>query len=196
MRFRIGMVLSLAAGTLGVASLAQAQARLAPVHLAQGQWALDGSLGVGLPTGDYGTFLNAGIDLMAAVEVQPTVTGKIYFRGEIGYSDFGGSSCGVGISCPSSNIVRFGADAMYDLPLRNTRVSVYGLGGIGLYHIAYGTSATGFGLNFGGGVRFPVNPVQLFFETRWQLPMTGPGGLSYSPYFPFQFGVRYLLPRK
>src|SRR6185437_5671774 len=209
MKLRIRMALALVAGTLAVTTSGRAQST-APsgVHLAPGQWAVDGSIGFAVPVGDYGTFLSTGLDLMGAAEYRPS-SSPFYFRGEVGYSHFGGS-CGFGVDCGSSNVLRIDADALYDFPLQNTKLNVYALGGVGLYHVTAGadvcavvngvaiscsTSSTGFGINLGGGIRYPVNPVQLFFELRYHLALTGPGGLSDAPFFPFQFGVRYPLPR-
>jgi len=171
-------------------------------HILPAQWAVDGSLGFAVPVGDFGTGLNTGLDVMGAAEYRPAATGKIYFRGEIGYSDFGYSGAN-----GSASVWRFGANALYDFDTHSA-LQVYGIGGIGIYHVSQtldlcgnapfyscSESATGFGLNLGAGVRYPVKPVQLFFEVRYQISLTAPFGLGSAPYFPFQFGVRYLLPR-
>jgi len=171
--------------------------------LAPGQWAVDGSIGFAVPVGDYGTGLNTGLDLMGAVEYRPYETGHIYFRGEIGYSDFG-----YGAGNGSSDVLRFNLNGLYDFPMHGTPLKIYGLAGIGLYHVSAtddlcgvapyyscSQSSTGFGLNLGAGVRYPVNPVQLFFELRYQISFAAPFSLGSAPFFPFQFGVRYLLPR-
>jgi hypothetical protein len=204
MRSRVTIVIALAAGTLALAPTARAQnAAPSGMHLVPGQWAVDGSIGFAVPVGDYGTFLSTGLDVMGAIEYHPPTTGPFYFRGEVGYSHFGYSNAG------SSNILRIDADGLYDFPLSGTALSIYALAGVGLYHVSddansnvcnpnvgiCSLSSTGLGINLGAGVRYPVNPVQLFFELRYQLPLTSPGILSSSPYFPFQFGVRYLLPR-
>jgi hypothetical protein len=204
MRSRITMAVALASAALALATTARAQsAAPSGMHIVPGQWAVDGSIGFAVPVGNYGTFLSTGLDVMGAVEYRPAATGPFYFRGEVGYSHFGYNVNGGG----SSNILRIDADGLYDFPLSGTPVNIYALGGLGIYHVSYssdicnalgvncGASSTGLGLNLGAGIRYPINPVQLFFELRYQLPLTAPGLLSSAPYFPFQFGVRYLLPR-
>jgi len=168
------------------------------MHLMPGQWALDGSIGFAVPVGGYGNGLSTGLDLMGAAEYRPPTTGQIYFRGEIGYSNFGYSVGGA-----SSDIVRIDADALYDFPMSGTPLAIYGLAGLGLYHVSFSTnlcgtgpytcstSTTGLGINFGAGLRYPINPIQLFFELRYHVALVS----GDAPYFPFQFGLRYLLPR-
>lgn len=169
-------------------------------------WALDGSIGIASPVGDFGTGLSSGIDLMGAVEAWFPRTAPIGFRGEIGYSHFGVSNS----VNASANIVRFLVDALYDFHLSGTAFQPYILGGLGIYHVSFsvdectialvpgcvsGDASTGLGINFGGGVRYPFGPVQGFAEVRYQLPFTAPGGLSDAPFFPLQIGVRYVLPK-
>lgn len=206
MRSRVTRALAVAACTFTFAGPLVAQGGGTGnegMHLAPGQWAVDGSIGFAVPVGDYGTGLNTGLDLMGAAEYHPAATGPFYFRGEIGYSNFGYSGGG-----GSSGILRIDADGLYDFPMPSSKLKVYALAGLGLYHVSAtfdlcgiapyyscSESSTGLGINFGAGVRYPLNPVQLFFELRYQLPLTAPFALSSAPFFPFQFGVRYLLPR-
>jgi hypothetical protein len=207
MKWRLTKALAFVLCTVTLAGPASAQgggpSGATGTHLMEGQWAVDGTFGFAVPVGDYGTGLSTGLDLMGAVEYHPPGTGPIYFRGEIGYSNFGYSGGG-----GSSSTLRFVADGLYDFPMPATPFKIYALAGLGLYHVsanldlcnngAYcfcGQSSTGLGLNFGAGVRYPINPVQIFFELRYQLPLTAPYGFGASPFFPFQFGVRYLLPR-
>jgi hypothetical protein len=199
---------AITAGAFAVASSASAQTDTAArvgMHLMPGHWAIDGSIGFAVPVGTFGDGLNTGLDLMGAVEYHPRGTGAFYFRGEIGYSNFGLNGGG-----GSASVVRFDADGLYDFPLQNTPLTIYALAGLGIYHVSAGAdvcgfdaagnplpcsdASTGIGINFGAGVRYPINPVQVFFELRYHLPLTAPGDLSEAPYFPFQFGVRYLLP--
>jgi opacity protein-like surface antigen len=195
-------VCTFAVATPALAQAGGAQPAMPSAHIAPGQWALDGSIGFAVPVGDFGTGLNTGLDVMGAVEYRPAATGHVYFRGEIGYSDFGYS----GIS-GSSGVWRFAANGLYDFDTHSP-LQVYGLAGIGIYHVSWTAdlcgvapfyscteSSTGFGINLGAGVRYPVNPVQLFFEVRYQVSFAAPFSLGSAPYFPFQFGVRYLLPK-
>jgi len=181
-------------------------------RIASGQWALDGSVGFAVPVGDFGSTLNTGLDVMGAVEYRPAATGGIYFRAEVGHSGFGYSTTSEFISLgnPSPGSVsawRFAANGLYDFET-HTPLQVYALAGLGLYHLTNtfdlcGTapftscsqSTNGIGFNLGAGLRYPINPIQLFFELRYQLALSAPFGVGNAPYFPFQFGVRYLLPR-
>jgi hypothetical protein len=210
MTSRITTALVTAACALALAGPAVAQgggSGSAGMHLEPGQWAVDGSIGFAVPVGTYGTGLNTGLDLMGAAEYHPPAAGPFYFRGEIGYSNFGYSGGG-----GSSSILRIDADGLYDFPMPSSKLKIYALAGLGLYHVSYylpasfdlcgvapyyscSASSTGIGINFGAGLRYPLNPVQLFFELRYQLPLTAPFALSDAPFLPFQFGVRYLLPR-
>lgn len=210
---RIVRPLAVAACTLALASpvLAQSGGPSSP-RIAPGQWAVDGSFGLAVPVGSFGSGLDVGPDVMGSVEYRPAATGRIYFRGEIGYSRFGYSSTPEFISLGNASpgdvtSWRFAADGLYDIQTHSP-LQVYALAGLGLYHVTNtfdfcGTapfstcsqSSNAFGLNFGAGLRYPVHPLQLFFELRYQLALSAPFGVGEAPYFPFQFGVRYLLPR-
>ncbi len=198
-------VFAVIAGLIAWAAPASAQRRTSSA-LDTPTWAVDGSIGLAAPVGDFGTGLSAGADLMGAVEAWFPRTAPIGFRAEIGYSHFGASNS----VNASANIVRFLVDALYDFHLSGTAFEPYILGGLGIYHVSFsvdecailavpgcvsGDASTGLGINFGGGVRYPFGPVQGFAEVRYQLPFTAPGGLSDAPYFPLQLGVRYVLPK-
>jgi opacity protein-like surface antigen len=193
--------------TATCASLALAQTRVgvksaATAPAAGGsEFALDGSLGFVAP--DFGD-ANLGFDLMGAGEFHPK-TLPVAFRGEIGWDYFGyGSSnlYGVGYSA-HSNILRFDADALYDIPVHwSSKLQPYLLGGLGLYHVsvnvsctnaacAGGASDTNLGINLGGGLRYPFGPVDGFFELRWHEAFAA----GDAAFFPFQFGVRYAIPK-
>jgi len=173
------------------------------------QFAADAAIGFAVPVGDYGTGLNTGIDLMGALEYHPRTTWPLYFRGELGWDHFGID----GFSA-NSDITRFAVDALYDVPIPNSLLQPYALAGVGLYHVSVsvdqdcGTDAsgnpifctsssngsTGLGINLGGGLRYQLGRgAQAYVEVRYQLPLTGPGALSDSPFVPFQFGIRYSL---
>ena len=204
MRSVVSTGLALTAAALTLASPAMAQ------RVSQSQFALDGAIGFAVPVGNYGSAFNTGLDLMGAVEYHPRSTGPFYFRGEVNWGHFGASG---GVNAHSNN-VGFIADGLYDFHVPGSLIQPYALAGIGIYHVTLGfdqncvttpggidctggggDDATGIGFNFGGGVRYPVAPfVQLFFEARYHIPLTGPGDLTNSPFFPFMFGARYRLP--
>jgi opacity protein-like surface antigen len=177
-------------------------------RIAPNQFAIDGSIGFAIPAGSYGTGLNTGLDLQAALEYRPARTGPFSFRGEIGWDHFG-----IAGFTASSNIVHFAVDGIYDIVIPNSFLQPYALAGFGVYNVSEDISAvcvtpggsavrcssengssTGVGINLGGGVRYLIGRgAQAYFEGRYTLAFTGPGELSESPFFPFQFGVRYLL---
>ena len=139
---------------------------------------------------------------MGAVEYRPASTGKIYFRGRSRSRTSATAGRVAARACGDSR-----PTATYDFDTHSA-LQVYGLAGIGLYHVSStfdlcgqapfyscSESSTGLGLNFGAGIRYPVNPVQLFFELRYQIALSAPFGLGDAPFFPFQFSMRYLLPR-
>lgn len=193
MKSVLAAALALAAGTLAVSSPAKAQ------HLASNEFAVDGAIGLAIPLGDFGTGLNTGYDLMGAVEYHPRQTGQFYFRGELGYSHFGVSN---GVNAHAS-VTRFDVDGLYDFPVGNTVLQPYALAGLGLYHVSVtadncgglincSASSTGLGINFGGGVRYPIGVVQLYVEGRYHLAFTSPGSGN-TAFIPLQAGVRYVV---
>ena len=50
--------------------------------------------------------------------------------------------------------------------------------------------STGFGLNFGGGVRYPIAGIEPYFELRYHAIFDK----AESDFLPFQFGIRFKLP--
>jgi hypothetical protein len=199
------MAITIAAAS---ASLA-AGAPLAAQRIAPNQFAIDGAIGFVIPAGDYGSGLNTGLDLMVGLEYRPAQTGPFSFRAEIGWDHFGVTGF-----TASSSILHLAIDGIYDIVIPNSLLQPYVLGGFGIYNVqeniaaecgtdAFGNpvicnqqtgSSTGVGINLGGGLRYLLGRgAQAYFEARYQLAFTGPGELSESPFFPFQFGVRYLL---
>jgi hypothetical protein len=199
------MAIAVAATSALLAAAAPASAQ----RIAPNQFAIDGAIGFAIPAGTFGAALNTGLDLQAALEYRPAQTGPFSFRAEAGWDHFGVS----GLTA-SSNITHVAIDGMYDVVIPNSFLQPYGLAGFGIYNVsediaalcgtdAFGNpiicntnngSSTGVGINLGGGVRYLLGRgAQAYFEARYTLAFTGPGHLSESPYFPFQFGVRYLL---
>jgi hypothetical protein len=181
-----------------VASMAFGQTRAA-ASSGPSEWAVDGSLGFVAPA--FGS-ASLGLDVMGAAEWHPKSTMPVAFRGEIGFDYFGyGTPCG-GCSA-SSDILRFDVDALYDIPVHWTsKLQPYLLGGLGIYHVSVnfscgnalctgGASDTNLGINLGGGLRYPFGPVDGFFELRWHEAFAA----GDAAFFPFQFGVRYRIPK-
>ena len=164
-------------------------------------WGLDGSLGFAAP--DFGS-ASLGLDVMGAAEWHPRSTLPVAFRGEVGFDYFGYGSLAPGYGA-HSDILRFDVDALWDIPVHWTsKLQPYLLGGLGIYHVSTsidcpagyafacpGGSDTNLGINLGGGLRYPFGPVDGFFELRWHEAFAG----GDAAFFPFQFGVRYRLPK-
>jgi opacity protein-like surface antigen len=184
--------------SVSLASVALGQTRVLPSG--PSEWALDGSLGFVAP--DFGS-ASLGFDLMGAAEWHPKSTLPVAFRGEIGWDYFGYGDVYPGYGA-HSDIIRFDADALYDIPVHWTsKLQPYLLGGLGIYHVSTsiscpagtafcpGASDTNLGINLGGGLRYPFGPVDGFFELRWHEAFAA----GDAAFFPFQFGVHYRLPK-
>jgi hypothetical protein len=174
----VSTALALAAAALAVAAPLSAQ------RAESNQFAIDGSIGFAVPTQSG---LNTGVDVMGAFEWKPgQLHLPLWFRGEIGYSDFGISNFNASVGA-----WRFLADAEWPFHIPATPFIPYAIAGIGIYHQGCcGGSSTGVGINFGGGVRYPIAGIEPFFELRYHAIFDS----GESDYLPFQFGVRFKLP--
>ncbi len=140
-----------------------------------GQWSFDAAVGGAAPTSNSG--FRTGLDLMGAVEQRVAAQVPFALRLELGWD---------------RSITRYAFDAVVDPTLRSTRLRPYALAGFGLYKINVSTSnQTNFGLNFGGGLRYPLGPVQPFFEARYHIDYAPVAAIRF---IPFQFGVRIPMP--
>jgi hypothetical protein len=179
----LSTALAFAAGALTLTAPLAAQRSSA----VQGdQFAIDGSLGFSVPT-ESG--LNTGVDVMGAFEWKPGALHlgvPLWFRGEIGYSNWGVSNFN-----DSFGAWRFLADGVLPFHVPGSPIIPYALAGIGIYHQSCcGGSSTGFGINFGGGLRYPIAGIEPFFELRYHAIFDS----AESNFLPFQFGVRFKLP--
>lgn len=175
--------LTCAAGALTAVAPLAAQQR-GPVEA--NQFAVDGAIGFSVPT-EGG--LNTGVDVMGAFEWKPgslQIGVPLWFRGEIGYSNWGVNGINESVSA-----WRFLADAEIPFHIPASPLIVYPIAGLGIYHQSCcGGSSTGFGINFGGGVRYPIAGVEPYFELRYHAVFDS----GESDFLPFQFGVRFKLP--
>jgi hypothetical protein len=185
----VSTVLAIAAGALTSAAplAAQQQQQQQPSGPVEAnQFAVDGALGFSVPTQSG---LSTGVDVMGAFEWKPGALRlgvPLWFRGEIGYSNWGVT----GIN-DSFSAWRFLADAELPIHLPGVPIYPYALAGLGIYHQSCcGGSSTGFGLNFGGGVRYPIAGIEPYFELRYHAIFDS----AESDFLPFQFGIRFKLP--
>jgi hypothetical protein len=136
-----------------------------------GQWTIDAAVGVAAPTSGRG--FTSGLDLMGAVEQRLDPKLPLALRLEVGWDRI---------------ITRYDLDAVVDPPLWGTRLRPYVLAGFGLYKVNVSNSnQTNFGLNIGGGLRYPIGPVQPFVEVRYHIDYAPVAAITF---IPFQFGVR------
>jgi hypothetical protein len=181
----VSTALALAAGALTLAAPVAAQQTQSSA-VAPGQFAIDGALGFSVPTQSG---LSTGIDVMGAVEwnAAPLHLGvPLWFRGEIGYSNWGVTNINASVAA-----WRFIADGEIPFHVPAIPFIPYVLGGIGIYHQSCcGSGSTGFGINFGGGVRYPIAGIEPYFELRYHAIFD----TAESNFLPFQFGVRFRLP--
>jgi len=184
-------IVGVATGALCIATSAHAQQAVQTQSAATNKFAVDASLGFAVPQSPG----SVGVDVMAAGEWHPPIHFPLWARFEFGFNHFGTSVANV-----SANEFRFVLDAVFPAHLPGTAFTPYLLGGIGLYDgdfsvnncqgDACSNSSVGFGFNFGAGARYPVGPVQPFFELRFHPVVSG----SVSNLGTFQFGARYQFP--
>jgi len=153
---------------------------------ASAQWAVDASVGATVPVGQ-GEGRTTGLDLMGAVDWHPAPKLPIAFRAEVGWDRVGFA----GFSQVAEYVTRIAFDVIVDPPLPGTRLRPYVLAGGGAYIFSiYGSNRVDPGLNIGAGLRYPIGPVQPFFEFRYHIDFLPS---SYA-FIPFQFGVRVPIP--
>lgn len=141
---------------------------------ALGQWTLDAAAGFAAPTSSSG--FRPGLDLMGAIEQRPFKL-PLAVRLEVGWDRL---------------VTRTDLDAIFDPSLVGIRLRPYLLAGFGLYNITvFGHGSTNFGINMGGGLRYPVGPVQPFFEVRYHVDYAT---VTTVKFIPLQFGVRIPFP--
>lgn len=163
------------------AGLALVMASAAP---ASAQWAVDASIGAAVPTS--GTGFNTGLDLMGAIERRVVPVLPIALRFEIGYDRFGTAFNA------TENVTRFALDGIIDPAIPGSPLRPYFLAGIGVYHVSFANYGnTNFGLNIGGGLRYPIGPIQPFVEVRYQVAYASGAAVDFVP---IQFGVRLPIP--
>jgi hypothetical protein len=140
-----------------------------------GQWTIDATVGFAGPTSNSG--FRPGLDLMGAVEQRLVRQLPLAVRLEVGWD---------------RSITRTDFDAVVDPLVPGTRLRPYVLAGFGLYKINVSSSnQTNFGLNMGGGLRYPIGPVESFVEVRYHIDYAPVAAVTF---IPFQFGARIQMP--
>jgi len=170
----IAGVLTLALGLM--AGTAQAQAQTHSASSSTTPITFGGSLGLSMPMGDAGDGLNTGLNLEGLVGIQPQ-TMPVEFRGELMYHHFGVSGGG-----GHESLLGIVPNVLYAFKTQS-HLRPYVIGGLGLYHVSVSFTGvapgggtftvsdgeTHVGINFGGGVRFPLSNsrASMFVEARF-----------------------------
>jgi len=136
--------------------------------------------GLTLPTGDYGTFDKTGWHLLGLIQL-PISNSPIHLRfdalyGSTSHKGGGGSTTLTGAT----------ADLLYHIGERASSVRPYVLGGLGIYNVSDGSSATKFAYGLGGGILFGLGGSHAFLEGRYVSVQTSGSSLTF---FPITLGV-------
>jgi hypothetical protein len=131
--------------------------------------------GLTLPTGDYGTFDKAGWHLLGLIQL-PISNSPIHLRfdalyGSTSHKGGGGSTTLTGAT----------ADLLYHIGERASSVRPYVLGGLGIYNVSDGSSATKFAYGLGGGILFGLGGSHAFLEGRYMSVQTSGSSLTFFP---------------
>lgn len=154
--------------------------------------------GATFPVGDYNKLASTGYNIGAFVDFGRRL-GPLGIRADVLYHGFGDkdivSTAGSGTTFDFSNkysMVSGTLDGVFGIPLENSPIRPYLIGGIGAYYIknspkcatssttcanTYGTNykgnATKFGLNGGAGVEFGLGGAAAFIESRFHQVFQG-----------------------
>jgi len=148
------------------------------------------SLGVGgvLPSGDYSSIDNAGWHLMGALELGIPHS-PVSARADVVY---GQTSHQTGLLTGSTKLTGGTANAVYHIGGKMMPVRLYVLGGLGYYHVDFGSGASESKPAFdaGTGVSLGFGPMHLFGEARFVNVMTSNSSTTFFPVsVGFTFGM-------
>lgn len=171
---RSSLVAALVAGFLAVSP-----------HLASGQARLGISGGLAVPVSDLDDVAELGYDIAAALHFGGTHV-PIGARVEGSFNEFNGDGANGDV-----RILNLTVNAVANFGQRPT--SPYLIGGLGFYNSKAGSldSHTTLGLNFGGGLRFPIGILSTFVEARYHLMLGDRPDFANLQYVPVTFGVIY-----
>lgn len=150
----LALVLVAAAATRGQAQL--------PIHLS-----VNG--GAAVPLSNEADFLKTGLHLGAGVKIA-----LIPLQFEGAYDRMGAKGTGEDLK-----ITSFGVSFPFDITPPLMPISVYLIGGGGMYHMKADTSLTKAGLNAGAGVRLGIPGFKIFAEGRGHMVFTESNKLTY-----------------
>ena len=139
--------------------------------------------GVSIPLGDFSTGFQTGYLVSGLVEGRPGGF-PVGLRGEVSYSGYTVKSGGF-----TNNILGFLGNAVVNFETPSS--GAYLIGGLGIYHssnsgLAGAASSNDFGINGGGGFRWPLGGMSTFAEARVHFVSTSG---SSTTFLPIVFGV-------
>lgn len=134
-----------------------------PIHFSFGA-------GVAIPTGDFGSGLDAGYHLAGALSIRPPAS-PLEFQGEGTFNEFNVSDQFRAAGDEKVRVWSLGANALYHFnPPTSLTGSLYGIGGLGFYNTHdtfFDESDTNLGWNLGGGFRYPLSGFSVYIEARY-----------------------------
>ena len=136
--------------------------------------------GGSLPVGDFGDAANVGWHALASIGVS-TLMQPLGLRVDVAHNRFGAKAGGVDQAITSGTL-----NVTYRLPMTNSPLSPYLIGGAGAYRfqctgaVSCG-SATRFGWNAGLGTKIASLGLKWFLEGRFHFVDADPGSVKFAP---------------
>ena len=158
----------------------------APAAKAQSSFVIMG--GASAPVSTLGDLTDIGYNLGAGINLgAPTLPFGIRLEGA--YNAFGNKSVG-----GNTRVISGTANAIFNVgPQRD---APYLIGGVGLYNsnfstrnLGYGNGRSAFGINGGGGLRFPLTGITTFFEARYHIMLGNANDGTNYQFIPITFGI-------
>ena len=172
-------------------AIAAAAALMAVSSVAHAQISFSVAGGLNAPVGHLGDIADIGYNVAAGLNLGGTSV-PIGARLEAGYNGLGYKGGGGDV-----RIITGTANAIFNLG--TTKDAPYLIAGVGAYNrssgsntFGYGDGTTAIGINGGGGLRFPLNGLNTFFEARYHVMLgnSGAGGTNYQ-FIPITFGIAF-----
>ncbi len=154
--------------------------------------------GLSLPMGDLGDAVSSGYNITGNVYLTPSSTGRLRFRGDVGYESFSAKDNSVG-SDATFSVLSVTGNVIFPLGQASSEGGIrpYLIGGGGMYRgttktellgASVSTSDTNLGIAVGGGLEFKLSGFSTFAEARFTNVFSE--GDS-STWIPITFGIRF-----
>jgi hypothetical protein len=168
---------------------ATAVAFMAPAN-AQAQISVFVDGGVNAQVGRLGDDADIGYHVAGGVNMSTSIL-PMGLRFEAAYGAFGIKSGGGDVRIVSGTV-----NGIFNVG--TTRDAPYILAGIGAYNrnvstsgLGYGSGKTAFGINGGGGLRFPLSGITTFFEARYNIMLGNTAEGTNYQFIPITFGIMF-----